>query len=214
MPQRGPESQCGWGVKAKLRFTPSSRITRFSLSSLPTGTEGWGRLGSSSSLSSSANSCWAKSAAIDSIFCLSAAPLALASSRASGVGALAISRDRRFWSAWMVCESFFSLRTAWSSASTASRSTADPSLAKPARTSSGLSLMSRMSSMRSAVYDDCGRTASRSVSPSNPSHLGRARRLDTTWSCSAGDMPWNRGRRMVLSRACCETGRRRQRPAA
>ena len=62
MPSAAPSSQCGFGVKSKLRFVPSSRTTTFSLSSLPTGTDGCGRFGSSSSTPSSAASADASSA--------------------------------------------------------------------------------------------------------------------------------------------------------
>ncbi len=146
-PQRGPRSQCACGAKANARLAPSSRTVRFSLSSFPTGTEGCGRLGNSRSLSSRDASRADRSLRSCSFFSLRAAPLALISSRAAGVGALAISRDKRFWSAWMAWESFLSLRTSSSRAITASRSTSAPSLRSPARTSSGVSRMRRMSSM-------------------------------------------------------------------
>src|SRR2546421_2099045 len=152
IPQRGPRSQCAAGAKEKLRLTPSSRTTTFSVSSFPTGTDGCGRLGSSSSFSSRAVSRAPRSASSASRLALSAAPFPFASSRASGLGARAISLERRFCSAWMACESFFSLRTVSSRASTASRSTEAPSLRKPSRTSSEFSRMSRTSSMVGGVY--------------------------------------------------------------
>jgi len=65
MPSAGPRSQCARGSKGNDGGSPQRRTSRFSAGPLPTGTLGWGRLGSVrrrlvrrySRLSSSISSC-------------------------------------------------------------------------------------------------------------------------------------------------------------
>src|SRR5665213_2221041 len=140
-----PRSQWGLGAKSYWRRVPSSRTTWFSVSSLPIGTDGWGRFGRSSSSSSSADSAAVSVAARASIFSLSAVPCALASSRAVPGAARPISLESRFCSACSVCDSFLRSRRRASAAVTPARSTGVPSRSYACRTSSGFSRSSRIS---------------------------------------------------------------------
>ncbi len=62
MPSASPSSQCGFGAKSSLGFSPQVRTTTLSFSSLPSGTESWGTLGTTrSSFSMAASTCFSSS---------------------------------------------------------------------------------------------------------------------------------------------------------
>ncbi len=86
MPSASPSSQWAFGTKSRRGFSPQVRTTTLSFSSLPSGTESWGTLGTTSSTFSMAASTWRSSSSA----ALTSSEMALASARAASPAALSV----------------------------------------------------------------------------------------------------------------------------
>ena len=147
-PSFSPIASCGSGAKLKRGGSPTRRISRFALSSGPSGTSSAGRFGR---LAKSASICWRNSAVFAAVVAsASLLPSTWRSSASIGSPrdfAPPISRDRRLRAACASCAAVSNARHSLSSASTCSAQGGRPRRSRPRSKASGFSRIQRRSCM-------------------------------------------------------------------